>query len=63
VKGERLVARVHAHPSMDGSQNRLSSLRYFGLPPARPLRLALVDPTDKRVVSGQVTSAGRFTHK
>jgi hypothetical protein len=29
------------------SQNGLSSLRYFGLPPAQPLRLDLVDPTDR----------------
>ena len=38
-------------PSIDGSQNRLPSLRYFGLPPSRPLRLALVDPTD-RILKG-----------
>jgi hypothetical protein len=30
-----------------GSQNGLSSLRYFWLPPAQPLRLAFVDPTDR----------------
>src|SRR5947209_2460248 len=30
-----------------GPKNGLSSLRYFGLPPAQPLRLALVDPTDR----------------
>jgi hypothetical protein len=34
-------------PSIDGSQNGLTSLRYFGLPPAQPLRLALVDPRDR----------------
>src|SRR5271154_3067566 len=34
-------------PSIDGSQNGLSSVRYFGLRPAQPLRLALVDPTDR----------------
>jgi hypothetical protein len=34
-----------------GPKNRLPSLRYFGLPPARPLRLALVDPAD-RILKG-----------
>jgi hypothetical protein len=34
-------------PSIDGSQNGLPPLRYLGLPPTQPLRLALVDPTDK----------------
>jgi hypothetical protein len=38
-------------PSIDGSQNGLPSLRYFGLPPTQPLRLALVDPTD-RILKG-----------
>jgi hypothetical protein len=33
--------------SIYGSQNGLPSLRYFGLPSAQPLRLALVDPTDR----------------
>jgi hypothetical protein len=33
--------------SIYGSQNGLPSLRYFGHPPAQPLRLALVDPTDR----------------
>ena len=47
VKGEHLVARVHAHPSIDRSQNGLSSLRYFRLPPVQPLCLALVDPIDR----------------
>jgi hypothetical protein len=34
-------------PSIDGSQNGPPSLRYFGLPPAQPRRLGLVDPTDR----------------
>jgi hypothetical protein len=33
--------------SIDGSQNGLPSLRYFGLSPTQPLRLALMDPTDR----------------
>jgi hypothetical protein len=41
------VARVHAHPRSMGPKNGLPSLRYFGLPPAQPLRLAPVDPTDR----------------
>ena len=47
MKGERLVARVHAHPRSMGP--KMDSLLYaiFGLPPAQPLRLALVDPTDR----------------
>src|SRR5271163_2300889 len=37
------MARVRPMgPKMDSL-----SLRYFGLPPAQPLRLALVDPTDR----------------
>jgi hypothetical protein len=47
VKGERLTARVHAHPPSMGPKMDTLSLRYFGLPPAQPLRLALVDPTDR----------------
>src|SRR5271170_5741901 len=45
-EGERLVARVHAHPRSMGPKNRLPSLRYFGLPAAQPLRITLMDPTD-----------------
>ena len=41
------MARVHAHPRSMGP--KMDSLLYviFGLPPAQPLRLALVDPTDR----------------
>jgi hypothetical protein len=39
LKGEGLVARVHAHPRSMGPKMGLP-LRYFGLPPAQPLRLA-----------------------
>jgi hypothetical protein len=46
-EGERLVASRARLPSIDGPQNGLPSLRYFGLSPAQPLRLALVDPTDR----------------
>jgi hypothetical protein len=35
---------------MDPKMDSLT-LRYFGLPPAQPLRLALVDPTD-RILEG-----------
>ena len=45
MKGERLVARVHAHPRSMGPKMDSPSLRYFGLPSAQPLRLALVDST------------------
>jgi hypothetical protein len=45
--GERLVARVHAHLRSMGPKIDFLSLHYFGLPPAQPLRLALVDPTDR----------------
>ena len=55
-QGERRVSEGRAprgsrarSPSIDGSQNGPSSLRYFGLPPAQPLRLALVDPTDRHI--------------
>src|SRR5947207_7761261 len=41
------MARVHAHPRSMGPKMDTLSLRYFGLPPAQPLRLALVDPTDR----------------
>src|SRR5205085_8385218 len=41
------MARVHAHPRSMGPKMDSLSLRYFGLPPAQPLRLALVDPTDR----------------
>ena len=37
----------HALASDRWSQNGLPSLRYFGLSPAQPLRLAFVDLTDK----------------
>ena len=47
MKGERLVARVHADPRSMGPKMDSLSLRYFGLRPAQPLRLALVDPTDR----------------
>src|SRR5271170_6294201 len=53
-QGERRVSEGRAprgsracSPSIDGSQNGLPSLRYFGLPLAQPLRLALVDPIDR----------------
>ena len=45
--GERLVGSRARLPSIDGSQNGLSSLRYFGLPPTQPLHLTLIDPTDR----------------
>jgi hypothetical protein len=51
LKGERLVARVHAYPRSMGPKMDSLTLRYFGLPPAQPLRLALVDPTD-RILEG-----------
>src|SRR5947209_6201061 len=35
-----------------GSQNGLPSLRYSGLPPAQPLRLAFADPTDRYLRAG-----------
>src|ERR1700733_7875584 len=41
------MARVHAHPRPMGPKMDSLSLRYFGLPPAQPLRLALIDPTDR----------------
>jgi hypothetical protein len=37
------MARVHAHPRSMGPKMDSLSLRYFGLLPAQPLRLALVD--------------------
>jgi len=42
-----LMARVHAHPRLIGPKMDSLSLRYFGLPPAQPLRLALVGSTDR----------------
>jgi hypothetical protein len=51
LKGERLVARVHAHPLSMGPKMDSLTLHYFGLPPAQPLRLTLVDPTD-RILEG-----------
>ena len=45
MKGERLVARVHAHPRL--MVPKWTPVLYFGLPPAQPLRLALLDPTDR----------------
>src|ERR1700733_13524738 len=41
------MARVHAHPRPMGPKMDSLSLRYFRLPLAQPLRLALVDPTDR----------------
>jgi len=42
------VARLHAHPqSMGPKMDSLLYATYFGLLPAQPLRLALVDPTDR----------------
>jgi hypothetical protein len=41
------MARVHAHPRSMGPKMDSISLRYFGLRPSQPVRLALVDPTDK----------------
>ena len=45
--GERPRGSRARSPLIDRSQNGLPSLRYFRLPPAQPLRLALVDPTDR----------------
>jgi hypothetical protein len=53
VKGEQLVARVHAHPRSIGP--KIDSLLYaiLGSPPAQPLRrLALVDPTGRQILKG-----------
>jgi hypothetical protein len=47
VKGERLMARVHAHSRSMGPKMDSLCLHYFGLPPTQPLRLALVDSTDR----------------
>jgi hypothetical protein len=47
LKGERLVARVHAQPRSMGPKMDSLTLHYFGLPPAHPLHLTLVDPTDR----------------
>jgi len=41
------MARVHAHLRSMGPKMDSISLRYFGLGSSQPLRLALVDPTDK----------------
>jgi len=40
LSDERLASRAYAHP------RSLPSSRYFGAPPAQPLRLVLVDPTN-----------------
>jgi hypothetical protein len=50
-------------PSIDWSQNGLPSLRYFGLPPAQQLRLALVDPTDRYLRAWQpISPCPQFNH-
>src|ERR1700733_2515838 len=41
------MARVHAHPRSMGPKWTPFLCAIFGLPPAQPLRLALVDPTDR----------------
>ena len=46
VKGERLVARVHADLRWIPKWTPFL-YAIFGRPPAQPLRLALVDPTDR----------------
>ena len=46
-----------------GPKNGLPSLRYFGLPPAQPLRLAFVDPTDRYLRAWKpVRSCLQFDH-
>jgi hypothetical protein len=61
-QGERLVARVNAHPQSMAPKG-LPSLRYFELPPAQPLRLAFVDPTGRYLTAWKpVPPCSQFDH-